>query len=329
MHPIVIAHRGASGYRPEHTLAAYELAIAQGADFIEPDLVITADGVLVARHENNITDTTDVGDRSEFAKRHTTKQIDGVEVTGWFTEDFTLAELNTLRACERLPFRDQQWNGQFTIPTFQEILELVQHHAQTTGRMVGIYPETKHPSYFRSLGLPLEPPLLSLLERYGYRGQSASVMIQSFEAGNLQALRHQTELPLIQLLGEAEEIQFDTGGSYQAQTTPDALQAIAQYANGIGVSKRLVIPEDCADSSRLSAPTALVEAAHQAGLWVHVYTLRSDPNFLHPTYRGDPGQEYQQFLALGIDGMFSDFPDIAVQERDRWITSLSLSVQTS
>lgn len=309
---IVIAHRGASGYRPEHTLAAYELAMQMGADFIEPDLVITQDGVLVARHENEIGDTTNVGDRPEFASRRTTKVIDGQPVTGWFTEDFTLAELKTLRARERLPFRSTDYNDRFEIPTFEEIIQLTQRYSQETGHTVGIYPETKHPSYFQAIGLPLEPPLLLLLERYGYTGPTAAVMIQSFETANLKTLRAQTQVPLIQLLGDRHEVQFDSGLAYGQMVSPEGLRAIAQYANGIGPSKRLIIPADPVDSSWLLPPTLLVEKAHDCGLWVHPYTFRHEPEFLHGVYRSNPVEEYEQFLALGIDGLFSDFPDTAV-----------------
>src|SRR5436305_3360764 len=189
--PLVIAHRGASGYRPEHTLEAYELAIDLGPDFIAPDLVTTRDGVLIARHENEISETTDVAGHPEFAARKATRRIDGREVTGWFSEDFTLAEIKTLRAKERLPFRDQSFNGRFEVPAFSEVLELARRKG------VGVYPETKHPTYFRSLGLPLEPPLLLALQKAGYEGRTAPVFLQSFEVGNLEELRNSTDLPII------------------------------------------------------------------------------------------------------------------------------------
>ena len=183
---IVIGHRGASGYRPEHTLASYDLAINLGADFIEPDLVSTKDGVLIARHENEISETTDVANHPEFADRRTTKVIDGVSVTGWFTEDFTLAEIKTLRAKERLPFRDQCFNGLYQVPTFQEVIDLAKQ--KSVDRIIGIYPETKHPTYFDSIGLSLEEPLLQILTENGYKGPNAPVFIQSFETANLQDL---------------------------------------------------------------------------------------------------------------------------------------------
>lgn len=308
--PIVIAHRGASGSRPEHTLASYELAIEMGADFIEPDLVPTKDGVLIARHENEISETTDVASRLDFADRRTTKRIDGVEVTGWFTEDFTLAEIKTLRAKERLPFRDPSWNGRFEVPTLSEVLELARRESR------GVYPETKHPTYFRSIGLPLEEKLVKTLHAAGYRGRNAPVYIQSFETGNLKALRRITELPLIQLL-DAEGGPYDlagTGTTYRDLATPSGLAEIAAYADGIGPNKRLIVPAQA--DGRLGAATPLVDDAHRAGLLVHPWTFRSDERFLSPAYQGEPAREYEQFFALGVDGVFSDFPDVALRTRD-------------
>ena len=319
--PIVIAHRGASGYRPEHTLASYELAIEMGADFIEPDLVPTKDGVLVARHENLITGTTDVADHPEFADRWAAKEIDGIAAEGWFTEDFTFAELKTLRAKERLASRDASWNGRFEIPAFEEILELAARKSAEVGRPIGVYPETKHPSYFRSLGLPLEEPLLEALSRAGHRGRDAAVYIQSFETENLIVLRRETDLPLIQLI-EADGKPFDLtlrgdARSYRDLLTPEGLATIATYADGIGPNKRLIVPAD--RSGKLQAPTSLVADAHRAGLLVHPWTLRSDPPFLADEYGGDPRREYEQLFALGVDGVFSDFTDHAVAARARWI----------
>jgi glycerophosphoryl diester phosphodiesterase len=292
---LVIAHRGASGHRPEHTLASYELAIALGADFIEPDLVITRDGVLIARHENEISETTDVSARPEFADRRTSRRIDGVEVSGWFAEDFTLAEIKTLRARERLPFRDHSWDGRFEIPTFEEVLDLALRTS------VGVYPETKHPSYFRRIGLPLEEPLLAALEARGWTDPDAPVFIQSFETANLRELRKQTGVRLIQLL-EAEG---------HGLATPEDLAWIATYADGIGPDKRLIVPKG--HDGRLLPPTSLVEDAHRAGLLVHPWTFRSDPQFLAPEYGGRPELEYEQFYRLGVDGVFSDFPEVAVR----------------
>jgi glycerophosphoryl diester phosphodiesterase len=318
--PIVIAHRGASGYRPEHTLAAYELAIEMGADFIEPDLVATKDGVLIARHENEISTTTDVAGRPELAGRRKTKGIDGVEVTGWFTEDFTLAEIKTLRAKERLEFRNQDYNGRFEVPAFAEVLDLVRRKSAETGRAIGVYPETKHPTYFRSIGLPLDEPLLAELERAGYRGRNAPVFIQSFETGNLKALRKKTDLPLIQLLDEKGQpydlaLAGDTR-TYRDLAKPAGLAEIATYANGIGPNKRLIVP--VGPDGRLQAPTSLIEDAHRAGLLVHPWTFRGDAEFLAAEYGGDPEREYNRFFSLGADGVFSDFADIAIRARDRW-----------
>ena len=300
--PLVIAHRGASGYRPEHTIAAYELAIEMGADFIEPDLVITRDGVLIARHENDITGTTDVIDRPEFRSRRRTKWVDGREVTGWFAEDFTLEEIKTLRARERLDFRDQSFNGRFEIPTFQEILDLARRHG------VGVYPETKFPSYFRSLGLPLEEPMVEALHAAGLR----AVFLQSFETGNLKLLKTMTDLPTIQLL-DAGGKPWDLDRTYQDMATPEGLEEIATYADGIGPNKRLIVP--AGPGGRLLPPTSLVEDAHRAGLQVHPWTFRSDAVFLAPDYEGDPVREIEQFLSLGVDGLFTDFPDLAISRR--------------
>lgn len=294
--PLVIAHRGASGYRPEHTLAAYELAIEMGADFIEPDLVITRDGVLIARHENDITGTTDVIDRPELRDRRRTRWIDGREVTGWFAEDFTLAEIKTLRARERLEFRDHGFDGLFEVPTFEEILDLARRGN------VGVYPETKHPSYFRSLGLPLEEPMVEALHAAGFEGRGAAVFLQSFERGSLELLKTLTDLPRIQLL--------DDGAHTMA--APEGLAEIATYADGIGPDKRLIVP--AGPDGRLRPPTSLVEDAHRAGLLVHPWTFRSDPVFLAPDYEGDAPREVKQFLKLGVDGLFTDFPDLAHRE---------------
>jgi glycerophosphoryl diester phosphodiesterase len=309
--PIVIAHRGASGHRPEHTLAAYELGIELGADFIEPDLVITRDGTLIARHENEISETTDVSSRPEFTDRRTTRLIDGVEVTGWFAEDFTLAEIKTLRARERLPFRDHSYDGRFEIPTFDEILDLALR------KSVGVYPETKHPSYFRSFGLPLEEPLLAALETRGWTDRDAPVFLQSFETGNLRELRKRTGVRLIQLLDEADRPwDFTAAGdlrTYRDLAKPEGLAWIATWADGIGPNKRLIVPVD--HDRRLRPPTSLVEDAHRVGLLVHPWTFRSDPQFLAPKYEGRPEREVEQFYALGVDGVFSDFPEVAAQVR--------------
>jgi glycerophosphoryl diester phosphodiesterase len=330
--PLVIGHRGASGYRPEHTLASYRLAIGMGADFIEPDLVSTKDHVLVDRHENEISMTTDVADHPEFADRKTTKTIDGVSLTGWFTEDFTLAELRTLRAKERIPeLRPDNTvlNGLYQVPTFQEVIDL----AKRAG--VGIYPETKHPTYFDSIGLSLEEPLLTALRANGYQGPKAKVFIQSFETGNLEELNRRSGLPLVQLLSDVgapyDLVAAGDPRTYADLSTPEGLAEIATYADGIGPSKNQIVPRD-ADQNLLE-PTSLVDDAHRAGLLVHPYTFRNENNFLPADFRqgnpasppaeylratGDAPAEYRLFFRLGVDGLFSDNPDTAVASRHRF-----------
>ena len=315
--PIVIAHRGASGERPEHTLASYALAIEEGADFIEPDLVSTKDHILVARHENEISGTTNVADHPEFAARRATKTIDGQSVTGWFTEDFTLAELKTLRARERLPKlrpANTAYDGQFEIPTFAEIIAL----AQAAPRQVGLYPETKHPSYFAAIGLPLEPPLLAALTKAGYSKRSDPIFIQSFEAGNLKALRKITDIALIQLI---ESGMSPDGVSYDVMLTPAGLSEVATYADGIGPNKDRVVPRDAA--GKLGTPTTLIADAHAAGLKVHPWTFRSENYFQPADFRsaggpaapGDAAAEYKLFYSLGVDGVFADYPAAALAAR--------------
>ncbi|WP_422248014.1 glycerophosphodiester phosphodiesterase [Sphingobium sp.] len=309
--PIIIAHRGASGERPEHTLASYERAIDQGADYIEPDLVLTKDGVLVARHENEISGTTDVADHPEFADRKTEKTIDGIVMTGWFTEDFTLAELRTLHARERLPDvrpANKRFNDLYQIPTFEEILQLVRAKEAEAHRRIGLYPETKHPTYFAKIGLPHQAALLGLLSKYGYGTPDDPVFIQSFEVGNLKALRAATRLRLIQLV-DAEGGPADLPGtSYADMLTVQGLGEIASYADGIGPSAALLIAPE--------GPTALVGRAHEAGLQVHVWTLRMENSFLPAQYqraddpqgRGDFTGWVRAVAATGVDGLFSDFP---------------------
>lgn len=315
--PIIIGHRGASGYRPEHTLAAYELAIALGADFIEPDLVSTKDGVLIARHENEISETTDVTSRGEFAHRQTTKIIDGESKTGWFTEDFTLGELKTLRAIERIPemrSHNTAYNGLWEIPTLQEIIDLVKGKSTQINRTIGIYPETKHPTYFKSLGLSLEPLLLATLTANGYQGANAPVFIQSFEVSNLQELSQKTDLPLVQLLNEhSKPYDFVASGdhrTYADLAAASGLREIAKYAQAVGVNKNLVVPKDRA--GKLLSPSSLVTDAHAAGLLVHLWTFRNEDSFLPLDFQGNPQGEYELFFNLGIDGVFSDYPDTAV-----------------
>jgi glycerophosphoryl diester phosphodiesterase len=317
--PLVIGHRGASGYRPEHTLAAYRLAAEQGADFIEPDLVSTKDGVLVARHENEIGGTTDVAEHPEFAARRTTKVIDGASLTGWFTEDFTLAELKTLRAKERIPDlrpANTAYDGRFEIPTLQEVLDLRKRLSKELGRSLGVYPETKHPTYFREIGLPLEEPLVKLLTRNGLNRKNAPVFVQSFETGNLRALDRALKVPLVQLLAAKTARPVGDPRTYAELATPAGLADIATYADGVGPSKDYIVPREADGSS--GTPTSFVDDAHDAGLLVHPYTFRRENTFLplelrsssDPAGIGDLAAEIRQFLDLGIDGFFTDNPDV-------------------
>ncbi|MDZ8136422.1 MAG: glycerophosphodiester phosphodiesterase [Nostoc sp. DedQUE04] len=318
--PIIIAHRGASGYRPEHTLAAYELAIALGADYIEPDLVSTKDGILIARHENEISETTNVTIHTEFAHLQTTKIIDGESKTGWFTEDFTLKELKTLRAKERIPqLRSQNttYDGLLEIPTLQEIIDLVKVKSGEINRTIGIYPETKHPTYFQSIGLALEPPLLATLTANGYQGANAPVFIQSFEVGNLQDLSTKTDLPLVQLLNNSgKPYDFVVSGcdrTYADLITASGLKEIAKYAQAIGIHKNLLVPRD--NNGKLQSPTSLVIDAHAAGLLVHAWTFCNEDCFLPLDFQGNPQGEYELFFSLSVDGVFSDYPDTAACHR--------------
>ena len=268
-----------------------------GAGAIEPDLVSTKDGVLVARHENEIGGTTDVAEK--FPARQTTKQIDGKPVTGWFTEDFTLAELRTLRARERLAFRSHDYDGRFGIPTFEEVLDLAATASAEAGRSIAVYPETKHPTYFRSIGLPIEEPLVATLEARGLMAKTSPIFIQSFEPSSLQRLRPMIDVRLMQLLDQ------------NADASPARLTAIAKYADIVGPNKLLIVPEGA--GRRTLPPTRFVQDAHAAGLQVHVWTMRNEPMFLSPSYGGDPAKEVRQFIELGVDGLFTDFPDVAVK----------------
>ncbi len=304
---IVIAHRGASGERPEHTIESYRLAIGEGADYIEPDLVMTRDGVLIARHENEIGGTTDVAQHPEFAARHRTQVIDGETMTGWFTEDFTLEEIKTLRARERLPaLRPQNcaFDGRFTVPTFEEIMQLaVAANRQRGVRKIGVYPETKHPAHFAGIGLAQESAVLQTLQRFGYTEEDSPVFIQSFDPRNLRQLRGMTRLPLVQLL------EHELGD----------LAEIATYADAIGIAKSLASADG-------------VGAAHAANLKVHVWTFRAENEFLPADLKigaaaaahGDLDAEIQRFLHRGIDGFFVDFPAVGVRVRDAYISGVQL-----
>ncbi|MBV2135159.1 glycerophosphodiester phosphodiesterase [Pseudomonas sp. MAP12] len=351
--PLVIGHRGAAGYLPDHTLEGYRKAIELGADFIEPDLVATRDGVLVARHEPNIIATTDVKDRPEFASRKTQRLVDGAREEGWFVSDFTLAELKTLRAIQPFPDRDQSYNGKFQIPTFEEVLDLARSESARVGRSIGVYAETKHPTYHASLGLKLEDRLLDTLARYGYTSKTAPVILQSFEVANLKYLRGKTQLRLVQLV-DASDINAD--GSIQlaapfdkpydfavagdARTfasllTPAGLQEIRTYADGIGPWKPYLIPSRLLDDNHdgqpddlngdgqlderdrvMMQPTDVLRNAHAAGLFVPPYTFRSEAKRLASDFKGDPAAEYRLFYTLGVDGVFSEFADHAKAARD-------------
>lgn len=338
--PIVIGHRGASGYLPEHTLEAYKLAIEQGADFIEPDLVSTKDGVLVARHEPNLIDTTNVSEIAQFADRKKTIAVDGAEQEGFFSDDFTLAEIKQLRARQTRSFRDQSHNDQYEIPTFQEVIDLVKQVEASTGRKIGIYPETKHPTYFDQLGLSLEEPLIKVLVESNFT-DPARIFIQSFEVKNLKDELPQLmaaegiNLPLVQLFDEFQLQPYDFVVSGDARTYADLITAdslknfVATYAKGIGPWKRSFVmtapvepPMDtngdgvAETKERLTGEVLpVIQNAHAAGLQVHPYTFRDEEQFLTTDYNGDPMAEYKQFYELGVDGLFTDFPDTAVKAR--------------
>ena len=350
--PLVIGHRGASGYLPEHTLEAYKLAIEQGADFIEPDLVATRDGVLIARHEPNITNTTDVSTRPEFTARKNKRKVDGADEEGWFASDFTLAEIKTLRAKQPAAERDQSHNGKFSIPTLEEIIALAKEQSAKTGRQIGIYPETKHPTYHNDLKLSLEDRLLEILAKHGYTQKSSPVIIQSFEVANLKYLRSKTQVRLVQLI-DADDVKPDGSmdlvapfdkpydfavlkdpRTFASLLTPAGLAEIKTYADGIGPWKPYLMSARQVDRNAdgkmddlnadgkmderdriLMQPSSVVRDAHTAGLFVHAFTFRNEPRRLASDYAGDPKAEYEMFYKLGVDGVFSDFPDTAVAAR--------------
>jgi len=313
--PLVIAHRGASGERPEHTLAAYTLAIDQGADFIEPDLVVTKDGHLVVRHENEIGGTTDVAGRPEFAARKTEKVIDGQKIAGWFTEDFTLAELKTLRCRERIPAlrpKSAALDGRFTIPTFQEVVDLATTEGRRVGRTIGTYPEMKHPAFFAGLGLPIEGRLADALKKNGLNSATAPVFVQCFEVEPLKTIGKLTKARRVMLVGQGPapvDVKSEAG-----------IRAIAAFAEGLGPEWPLVVP--IVDGG-LAAPTDLVKHAHAAGLAVHPWTVRAENAFLPTKLRhgGAPGDHgdverlLKALYAAGVDGLFSDFPRLAALAR--------------
>lgn len=307
--PLVIAHRGASGERPEHTLMAYQRAIDQGADYIEPDLVMTRDGALVARHENEIGGTTDVAARPEFAARQTQKVIDGEIFSGWFTEDFTLAELRTLRARERLPHlrpASAAFDGQALVPTFQEVIDLARTESARTGRTIGVYPEMKHPSYFEGLGLTMGETLAAALRDNNMDRRDAPVFVQCFEAAPLRAFRARSSAPTVMLIGEGDLSDVD-------------LADMATFADGLGPEMKMVLHLDQPDL----AATSLIARAHSAGLKVHPWTHRAENNFLpaslqrgtDPAAHGDSATLLRALYRAGVDGVFTDFTALAVEVR--------------
>ncbi|MEU8676363.1 glycerophosphodiester phosphodiesterase family protein [Streptomyces sp. NPDC048560] len=312
--PLVIGHRGAAGWRPEHTAAAYAFGVRAGADWIEPDLVPTKDHVLVVRHENEISGTTDVAAHPEFAGRRTTRTVDGRAVTGWFTEDFTLAELRTLRAVERLPLvrnRNTVFDGREQVMTFQEVIDLARALSREHGRRIAVFPETKHPTYFRSIGLPLEPELIRVIRRN--RLGARDCVVQSFEPSSLHRVAEaELGLPLWQALGTSGGPYGHTV-TYKEMMTPAGLREIARYADWIGPDKSSLVP-----------PLTLLADAHAAGLKVGAYTFRAENQYLPASYRrgavptefGDAFAEYAFHFAQGVDAVVTDFPDIAASARD-------------
>ncbi|WP_419993501.1 glycerophosphodiester phosphodiesterase [Streptomyces boninensis] len=323
--PAVVGHRGASGYRPEHTLGSYELALAMGADIVEQDLVITKDGHLVCRHEPEIGGTTDVADHPEFADRKKTKNLDGRDTPGWWAEDFTLAELKTLRAIERIPANRQEntiYNGRWEVPTFEEVLKWADKKERETGRKVWLHIETKHPTFFIKQGLPLEPPLAKLLKKYGRDGRRAPNFVQSFEPSSIQRLKKLVSCPGVVLLSTASSRPYDFVVAGDPRTVadlikPEGLKWMAEFAKGIGPTLDLIIPKDA--SGKLLEPTTLVKDAHAAGLVLHPYTMRNENTFLpldfkrgdDPNAYGDAFGAFKTYYATGIDGIFSDNPDTA------------------
>lgn len=351
---VVVAHRGASGYRPDHTLEAYALAVELGADVIEPDLVATKDGVLIARHEPMLSGTTDVSARPDFADRKTTRNVDGVPVTDWFASDFTLAEIKTLFAKQPMAGRDPSWDGKFRVPTFQEVIDLAKSESARVGRTIGIAPETKHPSYHFALGLPLEDRLLKALADAGWTAKSAPVVIQSFETANLRYLRSRTDVRLAQLIDAGDvapdgavtlkaplERPYDLTILGDARTwkdllTPEGLKGVASYADIVAPWKPYLISSKQQDADGdgkpddlngdgvidnrdrvLLPPSDVVANAHAAGLQVFTWTFRAEPRYLASNFKGDAAAEIRAFLDLGVDGVFSDFTDVAVEARGR------------
>jgi glycerophosphoryl diester phosphodiesterase len=357
--PLVTGHRGVAGYLPEHTIEGYKKAIEMGADFIEPDLVATKDGELIARHEPNITATTDVETRPEFASLKTTRKVDGVDETGWFATDFTLAQIKTLYAKQATASRDQSFNGKYRIPTLREVLDVAKSESTRVGRVIGVYPETKHPTYHVDANLKLEDRLLGILAEYGYTKKESPVIIQSFEVSNLKYLRTKTQVRIFQLV-DGDDYDFKTGlvtfaapfdrpydwtragktELFGSMVTPAGLAEIKTYADGVAPWKPYIIPVkgqfnaagqmqdvngdgvvNYADA-RTQAPSALIADAHKIGLQVHTWTMRNENGRLTANYAGDPKNEYLEFYRAGIDGLFSDFTDTAVTARAAYLKEL-------
>ncbi len=354
--PLVIGHRGASGYLPEHTLESYALAIELGADYIEPDLVATKDGVLIARHEPNMIGTTNVGTLPQFANRKRKAVVDGFEEEGFFASDFTWAEIQqSIRAVQAFGERDQAFNGIYRIPAFEEVIELAKRKGREEGRTIGVYPETKHPTYHQRLGLALEDRLLRVLQREGWNHRSAPVFIQSFEQANLKYLRSKTSVKLVQLV-DANDVKADgsldftppfdrpydwtvagRAGTFADLLTPQGLAEVRTYADGIGPWKPYLISSACVtvvnnactdingdgrinDADRkMLPPSPVVANAHAQGLLVHPYTFRNEQRRLASDFAGNPVNEYLAFYEHGVDGLFTDFPDTAVAARSLWV----------
>jgi len=348
--PLVIAHRGASGYLPESTVEAYQRAIDLGADAIEFDLISTRDGVLIASHYPNLAITTDVASHPEFASRRRENwSVDGEVQNGWFAHDFTLAEIKTLGVIATDPERPQQYNGKFKMVTLQEVIDLVKAESARLGRSIAIYPETKNPTYHRELELPLEDKLISAIRAAGWNSKGAPVFVQSFEPGSLKEMRAKgLHVRMVQLI-DADGYDFKTGDLtynppfhrpydwersgdqrlFKDMVTPAGLAEIRAYADGIGPWKPYIVPvrgqlDDAGNLKDINgdgnvdlrdavtgSPTSLIEDAHKLGLFVHAFTFRNEDRYLASSYRGDPRAEYLQFFRLGVDGVFSEFPDVA------------------
>ncbi|KIF73589.1 glycerophosphodiester phosphodiesterase [Streptomyces sp. 150FB] len=332
--PTIVGHRGTAGYRPEHTLGSYELALEMGAHVIEQDLVPTKDGHLVCRHEPDITATTDVADHPEFAARRTTKSIDGVSTTGWFTEDFTLAEIKTLRAKERIPANRQRntlYDGHWQVPTYEEVLRWADDEGRRRGKPIWLYTETKHPTYFRSIGLGLEERFAKLLRRYGRDHKDAPIFLQSFEPSSMQRMAHLVSAPRVVLLDAANTTPWDFKVAGDTRTVADlvkpaGLKWMASFAQGIGPTLDLIIPKDA--SGKLTKPTTLVRDAHAQGLILHPYTMRNENTFLpadfqrgtDPNAYGDAFGAFKVYFETGIDGIFTDNADTGLLARADFVS---------